>query len=395
MLVCEPIHQDAINTFKQEGYTIETAYGLSSAELGDAIKQASIVCIRSQTQLTADVLAHASKLWAVGAFCIGTNQVDLATCTRQGIAVFNAPYSNTRSVVELTMSNIIALMRRVHEHNHHMHHGVWDKTAVRSYEVRGKKLGIVGYGNIGTQLSVLAEHMGMQVYYHDVVDRLVHGNAHPCSSLRQLLETVDVVTVHVDGRSSNRCLIGKHELACMRKGSYLLNLSRGHVVDIDALVEALGSGHIAGAALDVFPQEPKTKQDPFVSPLVDFPQVILTPHIGGSTQEAQEHIGRFVSQRIITYMNTGDTTLSVNMPHIQLSQLDKSSRIIHIHTNEPGVLGRINDVFGSNGINIEGQYLKTQDAIGYVIVDVNKKVPSLVLRQLREIPGTIRVRVLY
>ena len=396
VLLLENIHPNAVDLFKAEGYQIETIPGaLSEEELCERIKNISILGIRSKTQVTAKVLECANRLMSIGAFCIGTNQVDLDACLKAGITVFNAPFSNTRSVVELALGEIIMLSRRIFDKSMKMHQGVWDKSAAGSVEVRDKKLGIVGYGNIGAQLSVLAEAIGMQVYYYDVVEKLQLGNARKCESLHELLQIADIVTLHVDGSKSNTDLIGKAEFDTMKAGAIFLNLSRGHVVEIPALVEALKSGKLGGAAVDVFPYEPATNDEEFVNELRGLPNVILTPHIGGSTTEAQENIARFVPNRIMQYINTGNTYQSVNFPNIQLPELKDAHRLIHIHANVPGVLANINNALASNEVNILGQYLKTNEQIGYVITDIDKAYDKQVVSELKKIPHTIKFRILY
>ncbi len=396
VLLLENIHPNATQLFNTEGYQIETISGaLSEDELCEQIKNVSILGIRSKTQVTAKVLECANRLMSIGAFCIGTNQIDLDTCLKAGITVFNAPFSNTRSVVELALGEIIMLSRKVFDKSMKMHQGSWDKSATGSIEVRDKKLGIVGYGNIGSQLSVLAEALGMQVYYYDVVEKLQLGNARKCESLHQLLQLADIVTLHVDGRQSNADLFGKAEFDAMKTGSIFLNLSRGHVVQIPALVEALKSGKLGGAAVDVFPYEPATNDEPFLSELRGLPNVILTPHIGGSTTEAQENIAQFVPNRIIEYINTGNTYQSVNFPNIQLPELKNAHRLIHIHANMPGVLANINNALAQNEVNILGQYLKTNEQIGYVITDINKVYDKQVVADLKKVPHTIKFRILY
>jgi D-3-phosphoglycerate dehydrogenase len=395
-LLLENIHESAKQGFEQEGYPVESlSTALTEDELIEQINDVSIVGIRSKTQITKRVLEHADKLLAVGAFCIGTNQIDLKACAERGVAVFNAPYSNTRSVVELAMAEIVMLFRRTFERSTKMHAGIWDKSANGSYEVRGKKLGIVGYGNIGSQLSIIAESMGMHVYYYDIVDRLALGNAQKCRSLEDLLGLVDVVTLHIDGRAENERFFGEKEFDAMRDGAYFLNLSRGFVIDAETLADRLRRGVIAGAAVDVFPEEPKNNEEEFISPLRGMPNAILTPHIGGSTAEAQAHIAGFVPQKIISYINTGDSFGSVNFPNIQLPAFGDMNRIIHIHRNMPGVLAQVNDVFAKKNINITGQYLKTNETIGYVITDVDKNSDESVMRDLRSIPHTIKSRILY
>ncbi|WP_113924849.1 phosphoglycerate dehydrogenase [Cognataquiflexum aquatile] len=396
VLLLENVHPIGVELMKHEGYNVEViSSALNEEELAEKIKNVSILGIRSKTNVTKKVLENANRLISIGAFCIGTNQIDLETCTEKGIAVFNAPFSNTRSVVEMAIAEIIFLMRGFHDKSHGMHKGIWDKSASGSFEIRGKKLGIVGYGNIGAQLSVLAENMGMDVYYYDVIEKLALGNATKIDSLDELLKTCDVITLHVDGRKDNKCLIDKSKIALMKKGSYLVNLSRGHVVDIPALKEALESGHIAGTAVDVFPHEPKNNDEPFASELIGMKNTILTPHIGGSTLEAQQNIARFVPGKIMEYINTGNTYNSVNFPNIQLPFLKDAHRLIHVHHNEPGVLAKINQILASYNINIVGQYLKTNEKIGYVISDINKAYSPEMIEAMKEIPGTIRFRVLY
>ena len=396
VLLLENISQEAVDRFEMEGFTVETnKAALSEDELLKKIEDISILGIRSKTEITEKVLKKATKLLAIGAFCIGTNQIDLKAASKSGVVVFNAPYSNTRSVVELVMGEIIMLARKATDKSAKMHDGVWDKSSDGSFEVRGKNLGIVGYGNIGSQLSVVAESMGMHVYFYDVADKLVIGNAIRCASLEELLHVSHVVTVHVDGSKTNKHLFGKKEFDAMMQGSLFINLSRGHVVDIDALVMAITQKRVVGAAIDVFPQEPKSNKDPFVSPLQHLPNVILTPHIGGSTEEAQKNIGEFVSKKLIQFINTGNTILSVNFPELALPPQGKMHRLIHIHDNIPGVLANINNVLTKHAINILGQYLKTGEDIGYVITDVDVSYSDEALEGLKKIPGTIRVRALY
>lgn len=396
VLLLENIHPEGLRILREEGYNVEVhSAAMDEDELCEKIKTVSILGIRSKTQVTAKVLENASRLISIGAFCIGTNQIDLETCLKKGIAVFNAPYSNTRSVVELAIGEIIFLMRNLFDKAHLMHKGKWDKSATNSYEIRGKSLGIIGYGNIGSQLSVLAESMGMKVYYYDIVERLALGNATKCSSLEELLAASDVVTLHVDGRKSNKNLIGVKEFDLMKDGVIFLNLSRGHVVDIEALKRSIETGKVRGAAVDVFPVEPISNKEEFVSPLRGLPNVILTPHIGGSTEEAQENIANFVPNRIIEYINTGSTTNSVNFPNLQLPVLENAHRLIHIHENMPGILAQINNVLAKYNINIMGQYLKTNETIGYVITDINKEYSKDVITDLKNIEGTIKFRILY
>ncbi len=396
VLLLENVHADAVNIMKNEGYNVTTIPGaLDEDELCEKIKDVSVIGIRSKTQLTARVLEHANRLIAVGAFCIGTNQIDLEACLKKGVAVFNAPFSNTRSVVELAIGEIILLMRNLPDRIAEMHRGEWNKSAKGSYEVRGKKLGIVGYGNIGAQLSVVAEAIGFDVYYYDLVEKLALGNATKCNSMQELFETVDIVTLHVDGRPSNKNMIGDREFSWMKEGSIFLNLARGQVVDVQALKKHMEAGRITGAGVDVFPKEPKTNQEEFESPLRGLPNLILTPHIGGSTEEAQENIGNFVPGKIINYINTGGTTNSVNFPNLQLPLLENAHRLIHIHHNKPGIIAHINRILAAHDINIVGQYLKTNETIGYVITDINKAYDTDVIRDLKGIEGTIKFRVLY
>lgn len=396
VLLLENVHPIALELLKEEGYQVEVASGaLSEEELCEKIRGISILGIRSKTNVTKKVLEHANRLLAIGAFCIGTNQIDLEECQKRGVAVFNAPFSNTRSVVEMAIAEIIFLMRRFQDKSVGMHQGKWDKSATGSFEIRGKKLGIVGYGNIGAQLSVLAENLGMNVFYYDVIERLALGNATKLNSLEELLATCDVISLHVDGRKENKCLIDKDKIAKMKPGALLVNLSRGHVVDIPALRDGMLSGHIGGCAVDVFPEEPKNNKEPFTSELIGLPNTILTPHIGGSTLEAQENIARFVPGKIMEYVNTGNTYNSVNFPNIQLPFLKEAHRLIHLHQNEPGVLAKINQVLANYQINIVGQYLKTNEKIGYVITDIDKVYDAEAIEALKNIPGTIRFRTLY
>lgn len=396
VLLLENVHPVAISWMKSEGFSVESyPAGLNEAELCEKVKNVSVLGIRSKTQVTSKVLDSASRLMAIGAFCIGTNQIDLAEATRKGIAVFNAPFSNTRSVVELAIGEIIVLLRNIPDKSQHMHQGKWDKSARGSYEIRGKRLGIVGYGNIGAQLSVIAENLGMKVYYYDREEKLALGNATKCRSLDELLAAADVVTLHVDGRDSNTNLIGHAQFNKMKPGVIFLNLSRGHVVDIQALRENILSGKVAGCAVDVFPDEPIDNHEEFVSPLRGLPNTLLTPHIGGSTAEAQENIGMFVPGKLMDYINTGSTSNSVNFPNLTLPTLENAHRLIHIHNNVPGILARINQVLANHGINIVGQYLKTNEWIGYVITDINKEYDKEVIKELRAIEHTIKFRVLY
>ncbi len=396
ILLLENVHPVAVSLLKAEGFNVETYHAaMTEDELCQRIKNVSVLGIRSKTQVTARVLEHASRLMTIGAFCIGTNQIDLKEATRRGIAVFNAPFSNTRSVVELAVAEMILLIRNIVDKSTKMHQGVWDKSAKGSFEIRGKKLGLIGYGNIGTQLSVIAESLGMKVFYFDTEEKLSLGNATRCRSMREVLEQVDVVSLHVDGRKSNTNLIGAREFGWMKKGVIFINLSRGHVVDIQALRESILSGKVAGCAIDVFPQEPVSNDEEFQSVLRGLPNTILTPHIGGSTLEAQENIGNFVPGKFMEYINTGSTSNSVNFPNLTLPTLENAHRLIHIHNNVPGILAKINKVLADHGINIVGQYLKTNEDIGYVITDINKEYDREVISRLRAIEQTIKFRVLY
>src|SRR6202522_3041467 len=394
-LLVENIHPDASARLAKEGYQVETLpRALGENELIEAIRGVNLLGIRSGTQVTERVLAAAPDLVAVGAFCIGVNQIDLAAASKRGVAVFNAPFSNTRSVVELALAEIIAMARRLPEKNAQMHAGEWDKSAAGSHEVRGRRLGIVGYGNIGTQLSALAENLGMSVYFYDVADKLAIGNARRCSTLAELLESVEAVTLHVDGRDGNRGFFGEAEFAAMRPRSLFLNLSRGFVVDHAALRRNIESGHIAGAAIDVFPAEPKGRGDEFVSELRGLPNVILTPHVGGSTEEAQQAIGDFVAGKLADYVVSGSTALSVNMPGLALPSIPGTHRLVHLHQNVPGVLAAINRVLADHGVNVEGQLLRTRDEYGYVLTDIGSEYSDEVLAELRAMPVTIRLRTL-
>lgn len=396
VLLLENIHPAAGEIFEEEGYQVEIVSGsLDEDELVEKIKDVSIIGIRSKTQITAKVIEAANRLLAVGAFCIGTNQIDLQACSKKGVVVFNAPYSNTRSVVELAIGEMIMLSRKTFVQSTNIHNGTWHKSASNSNEVRGKKLGIIGYGNIGSQLSVIAEMLGMEVYYYDRDEKLMLGNAKKCKSMKELLGLVDIVTLHVDGDTMNKNIIGKEEFEQMKDGVIFLNLSRGFVVDVKALAEAVKSGKVRGAAVDVYPEEPKASKSEFETELAGLENVILTPHIGGSTAEAQANIGEFVPQNMINYVNTGNLAASVNMPSIQLPAFENAHRLLHIHKNEPGVLAEINKVFAANNINIVGQYLKTNESIGYVITDVGNKYDDSLIPQLKGIDHTLRFRVLY
>ncbi|MDX2302277.1 MAG: phosphoglycerate dehydrogenase [Microscillaceae bacterium] len=396
VLLLENIHSKAEEIFLKEGYNVEViSHALSEDELSEKIQNVSILGIRSKTRVTAKVLENANKLMLVGAFCIGTNQIDLNACLSKGVVVFNAPYSNTRSVVELAIGEMIMLMRNIPDVSHQMHQGVWNKSAKNSNEIRGKKLGIVGYGNIGSQLSVLAEALGMEVYYYDIVDKLALGNARQCRTLEELFSTADIISLHVDGRPDNKNIIGAEHFAMMKDGVIFMNLSRGFVVDIKALKAAIERGKVRGVSVDVFPKEPKSNQDPFISELQGLPNVILTPHIGGSTQEAQANIAQFVPDKMINYVNKGNTYGSVNFPNLQLPEQKNAHRLLHVHKNVSGILAKINQVFADNQVNILGQYLNTNEQVGYVITDVDKEYNKKVITELKNIPNTIKFRVLY
>ena len=396
ILLLENIHPAAVERLEEAGYTVETRKGaLDEDALIEAVRGVHVLGVRSKTQVSAEVLQAADRLMAVAAFCIGTNQIDLDAAAARGVAVFNAPYSNTRSVVELAVGLTIVLLRDVSDKSAAMHRGEWNKSADGSRELRGKTLGIVGYGAIGSQLSVLAEALGMRVIFHDLTERLTLGNARRMPSLDALLAESDVVSLHVDGRADNTALIGAAELSRMKPGALLLNLSRGHIVDVGALAQALGSGRIGGAALDVFPDEPATNADPFDSPLRGLKNVILTPHIGGSTEEAQEAIGAFAAERLLAYLNRGDTTFCVNLPNVQLAEVSGAHRILHIHRNQPGVLADLNRALAAAGLNILGQHLKTDERTGYVITDVDRDYDPEALRTLKSVAGTLRFRMLH
>lgn len=394
-LLLENIHPRAEQILAKAGMSVETRPGaLEEGELAEALQGVQVLGIRSRTHLRAAVLASAPELLAVGAFCIGTNQIDLVSAASRGVAVFNAPFSNTRSVVELAMAEIIALTRRLTERDRSLHAGVWDKSAAGSHEVRGRRLGIVGYGNIGSQLSVVAEALGMSVSFYDTADKLALGNAQRCATLAELLAVSDVVTLHVDGRDGNAGLFEDAQFAAMRPGSLFLNLSRGFVVDHDALRRHIESGRIVGAAVDVFPVEPARQGDPFTSVLRGLPNVILTPHIGGSTEEAQEDIGQFVASKLRDFVLTGSTTLSVNVPAVSLLQQPGTHRLAHLHRNTPGVLAAINRILADHDVNVEGQLLTTRGDIGYVVTDVGTTYIPGVLAALQGMTETIRLRVL-
>ena len=395
VLLLENIHPDAVRAFREEGYDVTTVKGaLDEDDLIEALQGVHILGLRSKTNLTAKAVEAADKLMAVAAFCIGTNQIDLKACSQKGIAVFNAPYSNTRSVVEMVIGLIVMLTRNIPDKSIAMHQGKWDKSATGAHEVRGKTLGIIGYGAIGSQLSILAEAFGMRVIYFDLAEKLTLGNAKRYRSLDALLAEADVISLHVDGRGENNNLFGAAQFARMKDGALFINLSRGHVVDIDALAAALKSGKIYGAAIDVFPEEPRTNDDPFVSPLMGLKNLVLSPHIGGSTEEAQEAIAEFASERLLNFLNRGDTTFSVNMPHVQLSEVSGRHRFLHLHRNVPGVLAAINAIMAKYDLNVLAQHLKTNETLGYVIVDVDRGYPKEALEDLKAVNGTLKFRSL-
>jgi D-3-phosphoglycerate dehydrogenase len=394
-LLLENIHPVAVDVLRSAGMTVRTAPGaMDSDELVDALQDVDVLGIRSKTQVDTSVLARAPHLLAVGAFCIGTNQIDLRTASSRAIAVFNAPFSNTRSVVELAISEVIALTRRLTQKNAALHDGVWDKSAQGAHEVRGRRLGIVGYGNIGSQLSVIAESLGMSVSFYDVADKLALGNARRCSSLAELLEQSDVVSLHVDGRPGNAGIFGEEEFSLMKPGAAFINLSRGFVADHAALRAHIQSGHLSGAAVDVFPEEPKRQGDAFESALRGLPNVILTPHIGGSTEEAQEDIGRFVAAKLVGYVTSGASTMSVNLPDVALEHAPGTHRLAHVHHNVPGVLARVNTVLAEWGVNVEGQLLTTRGELGYLLTDVARDYTPEVIEALTGLPETVGLRII-
>ena len=397
ILFLENISDAAVKLFKDAGYTSvkKISGALPEEELINEIKNVHLLGIRSKTQVTAKVLEAATKLQAIGCFCIGVNQVDLKSATRQGVVVFNAPYSNTRSVAELVIGLSIMLIRRIPDKNKAAHEGIWMKESKGSFELRGKTLGIVGYGNIGSQVSILAEALGMKVVFYDIITKLPLGNATAKSSLKDVLSESDIVTLHVPETSSTRNLINRQTLKQCKKGAILINYARGEVVDLEALQHALTEGWIGGAAIDVFPWEPEKNGDRFTTPVQGLSNVILTPHIGGSTEEAQENIGEDVSQKLFHYLEMGITLGSHTIPPIHLPPQEGTHRILHIHRNVPGVLSEINTRLSENKINILGQYLKTNDEVGYVVLDVDKKLSSDAFQLLRDVKGTLRVRLLY
>jgi len=397
ILLLEGVHQSAIEALNDAGYTNIEYHktALAEDELIEKISEAHFIGIRSRTQLTAKVLEHANKLVSIGCFCIGTNQVDLEAASTKGIVVFNAPYSNTRSVAELVLGQLILLLRAIPAKNAACHRGGWIKSAVGSYETRGKRLGIIGYGSIGTQLSVLAESLGMEVCFYDIVTKLPLGNARQIKSLKELLSTSDVISLHVPETNSTKLMIGPKEVSQMKKGSIFMNASRGTVADLDAVADAIKAGDLAGAAVDVFPVEPKGNDEEFVSPLRGLDNVILTPHIGGSTMEAQENIGIEVAEKLVKYSDVGTTIAAVNFPEVALPAQSDNHRILHIHENRPGILSKINAIFSDNDINITGQYLRTTENLGYMVMDVDAEDAELALEKVKEVDGTVKARVLF
>jgi len=396
-LLLENVNKEAVNMFKANGYSNIThlSAAMTEEELISNIKDTHILGIRSKTQVTKNVLAVADKLLAIGCFCIGTNQVDLQEATRRGIAVFNAPYSNTRSVAELAIGAMIMLIRKIPEKNKLAHAGIWNKDAKGSYELRGKTLGIIGYGNIGSQLSVMAEAMGMRVQYYDVQKKLPMGNAQPVPSLQALLQTSDIITIHTPATKQTTHIINTETLRQCKPGALFINYARGEVADIDALKWAMDEGILSGIAVDVYPEEPEKNGDTFRTPLQGMPNVLLTPHIGGSTQEAQADIGTDVSTKLLGFVETGTSIGSHTIPPLSLPIQESAHRILHIHKNVPGVLSSINTTLSSNGINILGQYLKTNDTIGYAVLDINSQLSGNAVELLKEINATIKVRILY
>ncbi|MFZ9242904.1 MAG: phosphoglycerate dehydrogenase [Sediminibacterium sp.] len=397
VLFLENISDAAVQYFKIQGYTDvkKVAGALSEEDLIKAIKDVHILGIRSKTFISKKVLDHAKKLQAIGCFCIGTNQVDMKACKQKGIAVFNAPYSNTRSVAELVIGSSIMLIRKIIDKNTAAHKGIWNKDAKGSFELRGKTMGLIGYGNIGTQTSIMAEAMGMKVKFYDIETKLPLGNAHAVKSIKELVSTSDIISLHVPETASTKNLISKEVLKQFKQGSILINYARGEVVDLDALAAALKAKQLSGAAIDVYPWEPEKNGDHFETPLQGLSNVLLTPHVGGSTEEAQENIGEDVSIKLYQYLERGVSNGSLSIPTISLPPVDGAHRILHIHNNVPGVLSAINTVMSKNKINIVGQYLKTNEEIGYVVLDVDSKLSKTALALLKEVKETIRVRLLY
>jgi len=396
VLLLEKVDKVAFDLFKEEGYNVESLDGsLNEKDLIKKIKDVSILGIRSKTIISDKVIKSANKLLAIGAFCIGINQIKFESCNDSGIVIFNAPYSNTRSVVEIVIAQIINLMRKIVIKSNKMHSGVWRKDSLDSFEIRNKVIGIVGYGNIGSQLSVICEALGMKVLYYDILDKLSIGNAKKCKSLNELLKNSDIVSLHVDGKKSNTNLISDKEFSIMKEKSILVNYSRGNVVDIDSLIKNIKNKKLMGAALDVFPEEPSNNKEKFESKVKGIEEIILSPHIGGSTKEAQKNIGSYVPDKIIDFINSGNTSSSVNFPKLSLPEQSDSHRLIHIHKNEPGVMLEINKIISEYNINIKGQYLKTNEEIGYVITDIDSVYNKEVVKSLKNIPATIKLRVLY
>ena len=396
VLLLERINTIAKSIFEKEGYEIETFdESLSEKELSEKIKDISILGIRSKTIITKKVLQSANRLLSIGAYCIGINQINLKECQKKGVIVFNAPFSNTRSVVEIVIAQIIILMRNIIRKSNQMHKGIWEKDSINSYEIRNKTLGIIGYGNIGSQLSVVAESLGLKVIYYDILDKLSIGNAKRYDSMKKLLKECDILSIHVDGREGNTNLIGDKEINLMKKGAILINYSRGNIVNINSLKRNLKNNKLLGAAIDVFPKEPLNNKEKFKSELIGLNNVILSPHVGGSTKEAQKNIGSFVPQKIIEYINSGNSSNSINFPNLYLPKQKEAHRFIHIHKNEPGIMLKINKILSDYNINIVGQYLKTNESIGYVITDINNEYNKQVIQSLRKIHDTIRLRVLY
>jgi D-3-phosphoglycerate dehydrogenase len=397
ILMLENISDAAIKVFKDAGYAdIKKISGaLSEDQLINEIKHVHMVGIRSKTQITEKVLQHAEKLQAIGCFCIGTNQVNLQAARKKGIVVFNAPYSNTRSVAELVVGASIILIRKILDKNKAAHEGNWNKDAKGSFEIRGKTLGIIGYGNIGSQVSILAEALGMKVIFYDTITKLPLGNAESRKTIKDVVSKADIITLHIPETQQTKNLINKTLLKQFKKGSILINFARGEVVDLEALTAALTNGHLSGAAIDVFPVEPEKNGDPFSSPLQNIPNVLLTPHIGGSTEEAQYNIGEDVSAKLLQYLEMGATTGSHTVPELSLSPQEGTHRILHIHTNVPGVLSEINTTLSENKINVLGQYLKTNDEIGYVVLDIDKKLSKNAVELLKKVKGSLKVRLLY
>ena len=397
ILLLEGLHPSSVEVLQAAGYTNITYHkgSLPEDELMEVVKDVHFIGIRSRTNLTDKVINAAEKLVAIGCFCIGTNQVNLEAAAKRGVPVFNAPFSNTRSVAELVLGQILLLLRGIPEKNALAHRGIWKKSADNSYEARGKRLGIIGYGHIGTQLGIIAENLGMRVYFYDIENKLSLGNATQVHTMTELLNKCDVISLHVPETPGTKNMMGAAEFERMKPGSIFINAARGTVVDIPALCDALEGGHLAGAAIDVFPEEPKTNADPFESPLMKFDNVILTPHVGGSTQEAQENIGVEVAGKLAKYSDNGSTLSSVNFPEVSLPEHTDCSRLLHIHQNRPGILTQINTIFADEGINIAGQYLQTSADIGYVVIDVETARSEEALAKLKQIEGTLRARILH